>query len=54
MGFYYRSKLSYEANDFVYFTKSNDHLTTCCNVTIYTIDPFSDPFPRGQWSHGGG
>ena len=22
---------------------------TCCNVTVYTIDRFSDPFPRGQW-----
>ena len=34
---------------FLYFTKWNNHLTTCCNVTIYTIDTFSDPFPRGQW-----
>ena len=21
---------------------------TYCNVTMYTIDTFSDPFPRGQ------
>ena len=34
---------------FVYFTKWNNHLKTCCNVTMYTIDTFSDPFPRGQW-----
>ena len=25
------------------------HLTTYCNVTIYTIDMFSDLFPRSQW-----
>ena len=35
--------------NFLYLTKSNKHLTTCCNVTIYTIDTFSDPFHRGQW-----
>ena len=22
---------------------------TCCNVTMYTIDTVSDPFPSGQW-----
>ena len=51
IGLYYRLKLSNsnETNDIV-CTLQNEitTLTTCCNVTMYTIDTFSDPFPRGQ------
>ena len=40
---------SFETSDiFSTSQKSNNYLTTCCNVTMNTIDTFSDPFPRGQ------